>query len=217
MKTGYDLFKFYQESSERFTVSLQRTMWLSFERIDTKITIIIQPQRTFDHMPLYMTSAREIMKQTYMIAVLAAVLIVLIFTAPIISGVFADKTTPDLRGTWKFVSIERDSSTSDYAKTVFNKTDIDHYVIERQNGTLFEGYKEYSVFDVNRTDIVKEGLSGVITDDGKHAYINEHVDGFSIVDIHGPDMMVVYLLSETDAHGNSSQGVVRTEVARVKN
>lgn len=157
------------------------------------------------------------MRRVYMIAVLIAVLIVLVLIAPVISGVFSDKAIPDLKGTWKFVSIERDSSTSDYAKTIFNKTDMDRYVIERQNGTLFEGYKEFSVFDVNQSDIVKERLSGVITDDGKHAYINEHTDGLSIVDINGPDTMVVYLLSETDAHGNSSQGVIKTEVARVKN
>lgn len=153
------------------------------------------------------------MRRVYLIVILT----VLVFVATVFSGVGADTAIPDLKGTWKFVSIERDSSTSEYAKQIFNENDKDQYVIERQNGTLFEGYKEYSVFDINQSDIVKEGFSGVITDDGKHAYINEHVDGFSIADINGPDSMVVYLLSETDAHGNTSQGIIRTEVKRVQN
>lgn len=164
----------------------------------------------------YLTVFNETGEEEHEKKYLIVLVIVLIFAIPIFSGVAADAAIPDLKGTWKFVSIERESSTSDYAKKIFNKTDLDQYVIERQNGFLFEGYKDFTAFDLGQPALIKEGISGVITDDGKHAYINEYTDGFSIVDINGPDTMVFYLLSETNSNNISSQGVIRTEVKRVK-
>ena len=125
----------------------------------------------------------------------------------------ADTKIPDLIGTWKTVFAERDSDTTDYTNVTMNETAINSYVIESQNGVFFEGYKEISP-TISDKSIVIEGFTGVISDDMSHAYIKQHNNGFSIVDIKSPDTLTVYNLFEKDPHGVDDDGIVRIELVR---
>lgn len=138
---------------------------------------------------------------------------ILLFFLLISSAVAAETTMPNLMGTWKIVYIERDSSTQDYGNITMNETAIDRYVIESQNGPIFEGYKEFLSPDDN--EVKNEGLTGVISDDRIHAYIKDHTEGIIIADITSPDTMTAYLLFGKDPQGRESAGVVRIELVRV--
>ena len=143
------------------------------------------------------------------------VIVILLASLLIISVSSADTKVPNLVGTWKTVFAERDSDTTNYTNATMNETAINKYVIKSQNGQFFEGYKEISPIIANKS-VEKEGFTGVISDDMTHAYIKQHINGFSIVDITSPDTMTVYNLFEQDPHGVKDNGIVRVKLVKVE-
>ena len=127
----------------------------------------------------------------------------------------ADDKVPDLVGTWKHVFVEADSELTNYTNATMNETSINKFVIETQNGPVFEGYKEISPIMGDKS-VVKEGFTGVLSNDFTQAYIKEHEDGFSIVDITSPDTLTVYLMYDLDPHGGSDSGIARINLVRLK-
>ncbi|MDD1723978.1 MAG: hypothetical protein LUQ07_02480 [Methanospirillum sp.] len=133
----------------------------------------------------------------------------------IIPLVSAETDTPSLIGTWQIDHHERDSETSDYKESFFNETDISRYVIETQTDQIFEGYKEVEPKSLTNHSVEHEGFTGVITDDGMHAYIQQHEEGITIVDIKGTDSLTLYNLVELDLHGDDNAGASRISLVRV--
>ena len=113
----------------------------------------------------------------------------------------------------KAAFVERDSSVVDYGNTSSVQA---IYKIENQTGPVFEGYMEITPMLIENATTVKEGFTGVISHDGTHAYIKEHIEGVVIADIIGPDTMLIYALYQQDNHGNNDPGITRAELTRVK-
>jgi hypothetical protein len=129
----------------------------------------------------------------------------------------AEKDIPNLIGTWTVSTTEGDSMLSNYTNAsaiMINKIKI---VIETQNGQVFEGYTEKLVGAPNNVSTIKEGMSGIISDDMAHAYIKQYTDGLSFADITSPDTMTIYSLFEMGPLDKENPGVSRIVLIKEKN
>lgn len=92
---------------------------------------------------------------------------------------------PEIRGSWVgFVKmINKDGSTKE------NKA---MFVINKQEGPLFAGYKAW--FNDKSDYAITEGFSGIIGADGTSLYFAEHVDGYTQGTLTGPQNMSLYYL-----------------------
>ncbi|HOJ97659.1 MAG TPA: hypothetical protein PK024_12575 [Methanospirillum sp.] len=86
-------------------------------------------------------------------------------------------------------------------------------MIETQNGYIFEGYKEY--LSRSNDKVVKEGFSGVISEDLRHLYLIDHIEGVSIGELLGPDTASVYTLAATNSTGADDSGVMKVRIVKV--
>ncbi|CCO24223.1 hypothetical protein [Maridesulfovibrio hydrothermalis] len=92
---------------------------------------------------------------------------------------------PEVRGSWVgFVKmIKKDGSTKD-SKAMF--------VINKQDGPLFAGYKAW--FSDKSDYAITEGFSGIIGADGVSLYFAEHEDGYTQGRLTGKENMSLYYL-----------------------
>ncbi len=92
---------------------------------------------------------------------------------------------PEIRGTWigHVKMISKDGTTKSN-KAVF--------VINKQEGPLFSGYKAW--FGDKKDYAITEGFSGLIGADGTSLYMAEHEDGYTQGSITSPQTMSLYYL-----------------------
>lgn len=92
---------------------------------------------------------------------------------------------PEIRGTWvgKVKMINKDGTT---------KTSKAMFVINKQEGPLFAGYKAW--FGDKKDYAITEGFSGLIAADEVSLYFAEHQDGYSEGTITSAQTMSVYYL-----------------------
>lgn len=92
---------------------------------------------------------------------------------------------PEIRGSWVgFVKMIKKDGTTKENKAMF--------VINKQEGPLFAGYKAW--FSDKSDYAITEGFSGIIGADGVSLYLAEHVDGYTQGTLTGPQNMSLYYL-----------------------
>lgn len=92
---------------------------------------------------------------------------------------------PEIRGSWVgFVKMIKKDGTTKENKAMF--------VINKQEGALFSGYKAW--FSDKSDYAITEGFSGIIGADGVSLYLAEHVDGYTQGTLTGPQNMSLYYL-----------------------
>ncbi|WP_432735976.1 calcium-binding protein [Maridesulfovibrio sp. FT414] len=92
---------------------------------------------------------------------------------------------PEIRGTWVgHVKMILKDGTTKASKAMF--------VINKQDGPLFAGYKAW--FSDKSDYAVTEGFSGVIGADGVSLYLAEHEDGYTQGTMTTPQKMSLYYL-----------------------
>ncbi|WP_243544059.1 calcium-binding protein [Pseudodesulfovibrio tunisiensis] len=108
-----------------------------------------------------------------------------LFVAALFLGVcsMAIAGTPELRGTWKGMSYlhKKDAGFVEGQVAV---------VINEQKGQLFAGYKLW--FDRKTKEVVREGFSGVLADDGVTLYLADHEAGYTTGLLTGRQTLSLY-------------------------
>ena len=103
------------------------------------------------------------------------------------------KVLPDLRGEWSVFSYSHHHAEHGYMSNPEPKA---KWTIVDQQENHFHGERVYTRSKIDGAEI-KEGFSGVISDDGTRVYIVDHVDDIVIGDIVSGDEMVLYILGKT--------------------
>ncbi len=127
----------------------------------------------------------------------------------------ADEQTgevPDLGGEWKAVYLETDSKDLGYE---VNETPIRTVYIEKQNGRIFEGYKDYIWTEGSRSQHFQEKFLGIIADDNKTLYLNDYSSGLAFGEITGPDTITVYYMHQLTVTGKKDPAVAVADYVRV--